>query len=311
MIDSKTENDFFKTQRLTNPELENIIDKEFKLLDHGFVRVIDYMGGDNSIVQAARVSYGKGTKKSSQDKGLIRYLMRHRHTTPFEMCEIKFHIKLPIFVARQWIRHRMANVNEYSARYSILDKEFYVPTQVSEQSKINHQGRGDVLDGQEAFDNLNIIRDFSLDAYDKYINLMNIDEIGNVIDEKRKGLARELARMVLPTNYYTQWYWKIDLHNLLHFISLRADPHAQEEIRVYAEKLAEIVKLWVPYAYEAFEDYRMNSIHLSSLEKALLKQLMKGEKIEKRLVRLSEREWGEFLIKFDLKESDIVNASID
>lgn len=306
MLDSEIQNDSSETKRLTNPELEEILGKEFKILDHGFVRVVDYMGGDNSIVQAARVSYGKGTKKSSQDRGLIRYLMRHRHTTPFEMCEIKFHVKLPIFIARQWIRHRMANVNEYSARYSILDKEFYVPAQAAEQSKINNQGRGSIINGQQGDEDLEIIKEFSQQAYDKYTYLMNLNENGVTLNEDRKGLARELARMVLPTNYYTQWYWKIDLQNLLHFISLRADAHAQHEIRVYAEKIAEIVKLWVPFAYEAFEDYRMNSTNLSGKEKGIIKQLLNGEKIDKNSIGLSDREWNEFLVKFNLNESEIL-----
>lgn len=293
------------TRRFTSPELERILGQEFKILDHGFVRLVDYMGGDNSIVQAARVSYGKGTKKSSQDRALIRYLMRHRHTTPFEMCELKFHIKLPIFVARQWIRHRMANVNEYSARYSILDKEFYVPANAAEQSNANHQGRGAIINGVEGTEDLNIIRNFSQEAYDKYSYLMNLDENGNAIDNSRKGLARELARMILPINYYTQWYWKIDLHNLLHFISLRADSHAQYEIRVYAEKIAEIVKLWVPYAFEAYEDFRMNATYLSAQEKKLIQQLLNGKKINKNHSSLSEREWSEFIIKFALNEKEI------
>lgn len=306
MIKENIGSDSLTTQRFTNPELEEILGKEFKILDHGFIRVIDYMGGDNSIVQAARVSYGKGTKKSNQDRGLIRYLMRHRHTTPFEMCEIKFHIKLPVFIARQWIRHRMANVNEYSARYSILDKEFYIPQQVAEQSKINNQGRGSIINGQQGIEDLNIIKTFSQDAYDKYTFLLNLDETGNILDENRKGIARELARMVLPMNYYTQWYWKIDLHNLLHFISLRADSHAQQEIRVYADKIAEIVKLWVPFAYEAFEDYKMNATHLSGEERKIINQLIKGNKVDRKTISLSDREWGEFLVKFDLKENEIL-----
>lgn len=306
MLKENVQNDSLITQRFINPELEKILGKEFKILDHGFIRLIDYMGGDNSIVQAARVSYGKGTKKSNQDRGLIRYLMRHRHTTPFEMCEIKFHVKLPVFIARQWIRHRMANVNEYSARYSILDKEFYVPEQVAEQSKINNQGRGSIINGQQGVDDLNIIRNISLDAYDKYTFLLNLDEFGNTLDKNRKGIARELARMVLPMNYYTQWYWKIDLHNLLHFISLRADSHAQQEIRVYADKIAEIVRLWVPYAYEAFEDYKMNATHLSSEEKKIINQLIKGNKIDRKTISLSDREWSEFLLKFDLNENEIL-----
>jgi len=306
MIKENIQSESLTTQRLTNPELEKILGQEFKILDHGFIRVIDYMGGDSSIVQAARVSYGKGTKKSNQDRGLIRYLMRHRHTTPFEMCEIKFHVKLPVFIARQWIRHRMANVNEYSARYSILDKEFYVPEQAAEQSKINNQGRGSIINGQEGIEDLNIIREFSQDAYDKYTFLLNLDETGNTLNENRKGMARELARMVLPMNYYTQWYWKIDLHNLLHFISLRADSHAQQEIRAYADKIAEIVKLWVPHAYGAFEDYKMNATHLSGEERKIINQLISGKKIDRKTISLSDREWGEFLVKFDLKENEIL-----
>ena len=301
-----SEKELFHTQRITIPELESILGQEFRLLDHGFIRVIDYMGGDNAIVQAARVSYGKGTKKTTQDRGLIRYLMRHRHTTPFEMCEIKFHVKLPIFVARQWIRHRMASVNEYSARYSILDKEFYTPAFVSEQSKINNQGRGNMIEGLDAKNELEKIASLSEEAYEKYVSLLNIDEGGNPIDPDRKGVARELARMVLPTNFYTQWYWKIDLHNLFHFISLRADSHAQYEIRVYAEKIAEIVKAWVPYSYEAFEDYRMNGTHLSGQESLLLKKIISGEKFTKTSAGLSEREWAEFVHKFALNEKDIL-----
>lgn len=306
MIEENNYDEPAVTQRLTNDDLEKILGTEFKILDHGFIRVVDYMGGDKSIVQAARVSYGKGTKSSSQDRGLIRYLMKHRHTTPFEMCEIKLHVKLPIFIARQWIRHRMASVNEYSARYSILEKEFYIPEQAAEQSNINNQGRGSVILGQEGEEDLNIMRDFSKEAYDKYSYLMNFDETGKKIDENRTGIARELARMVLPTNYYTQWYWKIDLHNLLHFISLRADSHAQYEIRVYAEKIAEIVKLWVPYAYEAFEDYRMNGTQLSFQEKNIIMQILKGDGIDRNAINLSDREWKEFLEKFDLDESEII-----
>ena len=304
-----TEGSAEKINRIFNQNMENILEREIKILDHGFIRLIDYMGGDNSIVQAARVSYGKGTKQSNQDRGLIRYLMRHRHTTPFEMCEIKFHVKLPIFVARQWIRHRTANVNEYSARYSILDKEFYIPEEAAEQSKVNNQGRGAVINGQEGFTDLEIIRALSQESYDKYLHLLNIDNLGNIADENKKGLARELARMVLPTNYYTQWYWKIDLHNLFHFISLRADKHAQYEIRLYAEKIAEIVKMWVPHAYEAFEDYRMNSLNFSAQEKDLIKDLITGKKIKKTALELSDREWKEFLDKLNLNEQDIIEDS--
>ncbi len=295
----------FRTFRSTNKDLENILGQEFKILDKGFIRLVDYMGGDNSIVQAARVSYGKGTKKVSQDRSLIRYLIRHRHTTPLEMCEIKFHIKLPIFVARQWVRHRMANINEYSARYSILDKEFYMPDQTAEQSKMNNQGRGVFIEGEENKKNLKRIKNLSEQAYQDYTQLLNFDESGNPIESDRKGLARELARMVLPTNYFTQWYWKIDLHNLLHFISLRADSHAQYEIRVYAQKIAEIVKIWVPYVYEAFEDYKINALYLSGMEKIVIKQLLQGQKIDKNRSNLSKREWVEFLDKLDLEEDKI------
>ena len=222
------------------------------------------------------------------------------------MCELKLHIKLPIFIARQWIRHRTANVNEYSARYSLLEKEFYVPNEVAEQSTQNNQGRSSIIGGQQAIDNINLIRDFSTEAYSKYQELMNIDDVGEIKDPNRKGVARELSRMVLPTNYYTQWYWKIDLHNLLHFISLRADSHAQYEIRAYAEKIAEIVKLWVPYSYEAFEDYVLNSTCLSYQESEILKKILKKEKVDILTSGLSDREWRELLGKFNINENDII-----
>ncbi len=292
------------TKRYVSDELENILFQEFGVLDHGFIRVVDYMGGDESIVQAARVSYGKGTKKKSEDRGLIRYLMRHHHTTPFEMCEIKLHVKLPIFVARQWIRHRTANVNEYSARYSILDNEFYVPEFAAEQSSTNNQGRGQEIVGDESDRDLSIIRSFSTEAYQKYLELLNVDESGDPIKADRKGLARELARIVLPTNYYTQWYWKIDLHNLFHFLLLRADSHAQLEIRLYAEVLTKIVKLWVPFAYEAFEEYKQRSTYLSGTEIKVIKALLNGERIQKSDFHLSDREWNELSIKFDLKKDE-------
>ena len=229
-----------ETRRATVPALEEVLYEPMPVLDHGFVRVIDYMGDDAAIVQAARVSYGKGTKKVSDDAGLINYLLRHRHTTPFEMCEIKYHIKVPIFIARQWIRHRTANVNEYSARYSVLDREFYIPSadQLASQSTQNHQGRGDLLQGEEAQRVLDILKEDATRNYDHYIEMLNEDEKGEVVDESNSGLARELARMNLTLNMYTQWYWKIDLHNLLHFLSLRADAHAQYEIRVYADDIS-------------------------------------------------------------------------
>ena len=219
--------------------LEAMLYQAIPVLDHGFVRVIDYMGDDAAIVQAARVSYGRGTRRVSEDAGLIRYLMRHRHSTPFEMCEIKYHVKLPIFVARQWIRHRTANVNEYSARYSILDREFYLPApeHLAAQSAANRQGRGDVLAGEEAAHVLDLLREDATRCYDHYAEMLNEDEAGAARDPSRQGLARELARMNLTLNTYTQWYWKTDLHNLFHFLSLRADAHAQYEIRAYAEAM--------------------------------------------------------------------------
>ncbi|HLD95837.1 MAG TPA: FAD-dependent thymidylate synthase [Alphaproteobacteria bacterium] len=276
-------------------ELNNILGRPFEVLDHGFIRVIDYMGDDSAVVQAARVSYGKGTKKTNEDRGLIRYLMSHRHSTPFEMCEIKLHVKLPIFVARQWIRHRTANVNEYSARYSVLDKEFYLPSleNLATQSKINNQGRGDLLDEARSQEVLKLLKEDSLRSYDQYLRLLNQDDAGNKIDEEQEGIARELARMSLPVNYYTQWYWKIDLHNLLHFLALRADPHAQYEIRVYAEKMLEILKLWVPFTYEAFMDYKKGGVHLSSKAWQVVSKRLQGVEINFEQSGLSEREWRE------------------
>ncbi|NBO20329.1 MAG: FAD-dependent thymidylate synthase, partial [Proteobacteria bacterium] len=257
----------------------------------------DYMGTDSAIVQAARVSYGAGTKKVNEDAGLINYLLRHRHTTPFEMCEIKFHIKLPIFVARQWIRHRTANVNEYSGRYSIMDKEFYIPApeQLASQSKKNHQGRGEVLEGAEAQRVLEILKADSVNAYKHYEEMLNSDEEGNVFDEKKDGLARELARMNLPVNFYTQWYWKIDLHNLLHFLALRADAHAQYEIRVYAEAMLNVVKAWLPITYNAFMDYRVGGAALSAKGLAIVKRLIAGENVTQEQSGMSKGEWRELM----------------
>ena len=264
-IENLEKNDF-STKRVVAPKLEKIMYKSFKILDHGFVRVVDYMGNDSSIVQAARVSYGKGTKKLNQDKNLISYLLSHRHSTPFEMNEIKFHIKLPIFVARQWIRHRTANVNEYSARYSVLDNEFYIPNlkELKPQSKSNNQGRSGELNDNEKKNYRKIIAESSKSNFENYNTLLNIDEDGDFLDKNNKGLARELSRVVLPLNSYTQWYWKIDLHNLMHFLALRFDDHAQYEIRVYAEKMMDILKKWVPLTYEAFIDNRLKSLMLSS-----------------------------------------------
>ncbi len=246
----------YKTKRVIAPELEEVLYEAIPILDHGFIRVIDYMGNDNSIVQAARVSYGKGTKKVNSDSGLIKYLMRHWHSTPFEMCEIKYHIKLPIFIARQWIRHRTANVNEYSARYSILDKEFYLPNKenLAAQSKNNRQGRGDVISGTQAQEVLNLLKNDAERTYNNYEEMLNERYDGSIIDENKTGLARELARMNLTLNTYTQWYWKTDLLNLMNFLRLRADHHAQYEIRAYADAMLNTLKKWVPITYDAFMD---------------------------------------------------------
>lgn len=287
----------YQTRRATVPAVEELLYEQIPVLDHGFIRVIDYMGDDAAIVQAARVSYGKGTKKISEDAGLIRYLMRHWHSTPFEMCEMKFHVKLPMFVARQWIRHRTANVNEYSARYSILDREFYIPQpqHLAAQSKVNNQGRGEVLEGEEAARALEWLKEDSARCYDHYQAMLNEDASGNVVDEDKKGLARELARMNLPVNAYTQWYWKIDLHNLFHFLHLRADPHAQYEIRAYADAMIEVVKKWVPIAAQAFEDYRMGAEHLSAKGIDVVRKMLQGEEVSAESSGMSKREWRELM----------------
>jgi thymidylate synthase (FAD) len=248
-------------------------------------------------VQAARVSYGRGTRKVSEDRGLINYLMRHRHTTPFEMCEIKYHVKLPIFVARQWIRHRMANVNEYSARYSILDKEFYMPSpeHLAVQATTNRQGRGEVLDGAAAQHVLDLLRRDAEHAYAGYAELLNEDAAGAPIDPVRPALARELARINLSLGFYTQWYWKTDLHNLMHFLSLRADPHAQYEIRAYAEAMLGTLARWVPMAYAAFLEYRMNAAVISATGLAVVRRLLHGEQVGQAASGLSPREWRELM----------------
>ncbi len=276
------------TLRAVSPGMESHLYTAYPVLDHGFVRVIDYMGDDAAICQAARVSYGKGTKSVQNDEGLIRYLMRHWHSTPFEMCEIKLHVKLPVFVARQWIRHRTANVNEYSARYSILDREFYIPAEeaLAAQSVVNNQGRGAALSGEEAERVLRYLRDDASRCYDNYEEMIS--------DEGQQGLARELARMNLPANIYTQWYWKVDLHNLLHFLRLRADSHAQYEIRVYAEEMCKIVSDWVPFAYSAFEDYRMGGATLSSKALSCIRRMLVGETVTQESSGMSKGEWREF-----------------
>ena len=293
-----------KTKRVTAPELEKILYEAIPLLDHGFIRVVDYMGDDTSIVQAARVSYGKGTKKVSTDAGLIKYLMRHWHSTPFEMCEIKYHVKLPIFIARQWIRHRTANVNEYSARYSILDKEFYLPAQehLAAQSKSNRQGRGDVLEGEQAKKVLDLLKNDAERTYENYETMLNEKYDGSIIDESGVGLARELARMNLTLNTYTQWYWKTDLLNLMNFLRLRADHHAQYEIRTYADAMLDTLKRWVPITYDAFMDYRVGGTEVSDKGKKVIQKLIKGDKVSIEESSLSKREWNELMEAFDLKD---------
>ncbi|MBJ26888.1 MAG: thymidylate synthase (FAD) [Alphaproteobacteria bacterium] len=295
-----------ETHRVSVSAVEEILYKPYPLLDHGFIRVVDYMGDDSAIVQAARVSYGKGTRQVSEDRGLIRYLMRHHHTTPFEMCEIKYHIKLPIFVARQWIRHRTANVNEYSARYSILDKEFYIPDpeHLAAQSFDNRQGRGTVLSGSEAQKVLNILTTDASNVYDHYEEMLNEGQDGKIIDQSNSGLARELARMNLTLNYYTQWYWKTDLHNLFNFLSLRADSHAQYEIRVYADAMFDTVKRWVPTAAEAFSDYRIGGMNLSAAGLEIVRKMLKGIEVDQSSSGLSAREWSELMEGLDQDKSD-------
>ncbi len=279
-----------QTLRATVPGMEAHLYKAYEVLDHGFIRVIDYMGDDAAICQAARVSYGKGTKSVQNDEGLIRYLMRHWHSTPFEMCEIKLHVKLPVFVARQWIRHRTANVNEYSARYSILDREFYIPApeHLNAQSVVNNQGRGELLEGAEAARVLEILKADSNRAYDHYEEMIS-EEDG------QSGLARELARMNLPANIYTQWYWKVDLHNLFHFLRLRADAHAQYEIRVYADAICKVVADWVPAAYGAFEDYRLGGTTMSGKALDCVRRMIAGEEVTQETSGMSKGEWREFM----------------
>jgi len=281
------------TLRAVAEGMERHLYQAHPVLDHGLVRVIDYMGDDSAITQAARVSYGRGTRSVSNDEGLIRYLMRHWHSTPFEMCEVKFHVKLPVFVARQWIRHRTANVNEYSARYSILDREFYIPApeHLAAQSTVNNQGRGQLLQGDEAARVLDLLREDAMRSYDHYEAMLS--------QEGQQGLARELARMNLPANVYTQWYWKVDLHNLFHFLRLRADAHAQYEIRAYAETMCGIVRDWVPLAYAAFEDYRLGGLQLSAKAVEALRRRLAGETVTQENSGMSKGEWREFVEVWD------------
>lgn len=282
------------TRRPTVQALEEILFEPIPVLDHGFIRVVDYMGDDSSIVQAARVSYGRGTRKVSEDGALIRYLLRHRHTTPFEMAEIKLHVKLPIFVARQWIRHRTASVNEYSARYSILDKEFYVPAkeQLAAQSTLNRQGRGEILDDEKAAEVLEILRGDAETVYRHYLTMLGEDEVGR---SSGPGLARELARMNLSLNFYTQWYWKVDLHNFMNFLRLRADAHAQYEIRVYAERMLDVMRMWVPLSYAAFEEYDLKSAHLSATAIGVVRRMISGDGVSFETSGLPRREWDDLM----------------
>jgi thymidylate synthase (FAD) len=248
------------------PAADRLIGVKHPVLSHGFVALVDYMGTDASIVQAARVSYGAGTKSVRDDRGLIRYLLRHRHTTPFEMVEFKFLVRLPIYVARQWVRHRTASINEYSQRYSIVPDEFDLPPaeEVRRQSARNRQGRGDPLSPEVVERFRSELARVSTEAYAAYERAL------------ADGVARETARLILPLSYYTEWYWKSDLWNLLHFLSLRLDPHAQEEIRVYAAEVAKIVKVVCPIAYEAFEDFELGSLSLSRKETVAVAALLAG-----------------------------------
>lgn len=291
--------DSMLTKRSVSEDLENLLQKEIKVLDNGFIRVIDYMGDDSAVVQAARVSYGKGTKKVNNDKALINYLMRNEHTSPFEMCEIKFHVKLPIFVARQWIRHRTANVNEYSARYSILKSEFYFPEicDVCEQSADNKQSRGTTVDESYAAKIIDMIKQDSLRLYDHYQLMLNIDESGNIVDQSRPSIAREISRIMLPLNTYTEFYWKIDLHNLLRFIKLRISEHAQLEIRKYAYAIADIIKAWMPYTYEAFENHVLKSHVVSDECMKVLKKLVNKEEVNYSDYSIGRSEWNDLMNK--------------
>lgn len=272
-----------------SPALDAILGNQFPVLDHGFIRVIDYMGDDAAIEEAARMSYANGTRKVSETRDLLRYLMRHRHSTPFEMAEIKFHVRLPIFVARQWVRHRTANINEQSARYSEMREEFYIPRpeQLAKQSETNKQGRGEVLSPEDASAVLRMLYADAQRSHDDYKGMLH-----------NYNLSREVARISLPLGTYTEWVWKIDLHNLFHFLSLRADHHAQWEIRQYAQTMHDIVRQWVPIATEAFEDYRMNAVSLSAQAVAVMKRRLAGETVTQETSGMGRREWMEFVGEF-------------
>lgn len=293
------------TKRLTIPAAEEVLFVPFSCLDHGFVRLIDYMGGDARTTQAARVSYGKGTKQVSEERGLVRYLMRHRHTTPSEMTELTFHARMPIFVARQWIRHRTASVNEYSARYSIVKDHFYIPKleDLATQSLANKQGRAEILSEDQGKKVQELLEKDASRSYKQYVDLLNENPLdpGKPVDLTKKGLTRELARMSLTLNAYTEWYWKTNMHNLFHFLGLRKDAHAQKEIRVYADAMGNITQKLAPYAYEAFEDYNLNALHLSRLDILAIKRISKGEPLGSTAESVfdNKRERAEFIEKFN------------
>ena len=299
----------YRTRRLTVPAVEEILYQAFPVLDHGFVRVVDYHGGDAAVVQAARVSYADGTRQVSDDRGLIRYLMRMQHGTPLEMAVVKLHVKLPIFVARQWIRHRTASVNEISARYSIIRDEFYVPepSAVAAQSRSNRQGRGAQFSDPDA----ELVRArmgrHAEESYQLYKDLLQEAQEQEGTDREAPGLARELARMVLPSSLYTEWFWQIDLRNLLHFLQLRCDEHAQYEIRVYAEIIRdEILRRWTPLVYDAFNDYQMEAASLSRGALTLVREMVSGRRGEAEELReasgIAAREWRETMALLGLDE---------
>lgn len=265
------------------PAAEEILDKEFQVLDKGFVRLVDYYGSDSRIVQAARVSYGEGTKTVSQDGALIDYLLRHQHTSPFEQVVFTFHLKMPIFVARQWVRHRMGRMNEVSGRYSIMKDEFYVPENscISKQSTNNKQGRGEAFEEQQAKEFQAEFIEGQQKAYEVYKDMVE------------KGIAREIARINLPLALYTEFYWQMDLHNLFHFLKLRLDNHAQYEIRLYAEKILEIIKTVCPMAVSSFENTMEKAVSFNGEEMEALRKILNGEENpiqdEKKLKRFNEK----------------------
>lgn len=286
-------------QRTNSEELDKILGQQFKVLDKGFIRVVDYMGNDSSVVQAARVSYGEGTKKVNEDKALVDYLMRHQHSTPFEMCTIKFHVKLPIFVARQWQRHRAGSYNEISARYTEVKDEFYEPepNNINPQSTKNHQGRDEKTL-------------FIQDVEDKIIDRIKDTKdlaVRNYLELLKENVARELARTILPVSQYTEFYWTVNLRNLFHFLKLRTDSHAQYEIRVYADKICDLVKLWVPNSYEAFEKYSRRAITLSAHAISLLQFFFEHKVIlNQEDSGMSKREYQELLESgiFSVRDSE-------